>query len=666
MSYTASRRPTLGSRLGSWAGTGVAVAVLFLFIAAFLRQIVPADSQLYFWAQVLGWLVVAVVIHESGHLTVGLALGAPVRKIRIGSGATLVGFRVRGLTVQICLVPFTSGAVYFSRIDSGSRGVHLATVAAGPVVNLIAFVYAFPFYRSGATWLGAFVLANLVAFVSSATPAMQRSGGQVSQSDGMQILTLIFRSAEPKRVYEGGELTEDAYAVLAHAGEEAHLAGALEITDEDLLRALNRDPAIGALFASSGLSTRIPAGAIAETDEVSSPRLSATLHEVLTASIRVSRDMGIPRPNAASFGLGLLAVDCPAGRLMREAGITDDALRKLVAALPKDDAETLRAQVISADLPVERWGTAADAALARAIQIAVAGRSPAIGTEDLVAALAGLPESRGGLALERLRFVLQWNRDGRDAVAESNPDTVPALSVQAAMALAGALWRTGASSFTGTAEMLLGIVDQGAGLGAQLLRSAGISPGSVEKALRYTPREASQPAGCTSVSRGLWMLRGSARVGAERWLDARADFLAAEAVATTNFQRALCHNNIAWVSLMTGDPSLFAEALDHSRAALAVKPDQVAFIGTHAFSLLENGSPAEGATLVESILPKQMRPRDRASELSVLAMCRARLGQPDLATTHIAEAAAADPKCPLLPRARADLEKAFHTAAISS
>lgn len=666
MSYVASRRPTLASRLGSWAGTGVAVAVLWWFSFVFLGPSLVAQGLLAFWAQVVGWLVVAVTIHESGHLVVGLALDEPVRKIRIGSGATLVGFRVRGLTVQICLMPFAGGAVYFSRIGSGSRGVHLASIAAGPLVNLVAFTYAFPLFHSGATWLGTFVLANLIAFVGSATPASGRSSGQVSQSDGMQILTLIFRPPAQRSVFDGGEMTEDAYSVLAHAGEDAQLSGATEITDEDLLRALNRDPTIGALFVSCGLSDRIPGGRIAESDEVSTPRVSTTLHEVLITSTRVCRDMGIVRPNAASLAFGLLAVDCPAGRLMREAGITEDVVRNLIAAAPKDEAETIRAQVISPDLPVERWGTTAEAALARAIQIAVADRSPAIGTEDLVAALAGLPESRAGKTLERLRFVLEWRKEASDTVAASDGDSDPALSVQAAMALAGALWRTGPSSFTGTAEILLGIVDLGGGLGAQLLRSAGIGPRSVEKALRYTPGEASRPAGCTAVSRSLWMLRGSARVGAERWLDARADFLAAEAVATTNFQHALCNNNIAWVSLMTGDPRLFAEALERSRAALAVKPDQIAFIGTHAFSLLENGAPDEGATLIESILPKQMRPRDRASELCVLAMCRARLGRPDLATTHIAEAAAADPKCALLGRARTDLEKAGATAAISS
>lgn len=666
MSYVASRRPTLVSRLGSWAGTLVAAALLWWFLGFVLRPFGSADDLFRFAALVLAWLILAVAIHESGHLVVGLALGEPVRKIRIGSGATLFARRIKGVTVQVCLVPFTGGAVYLSRIGTGSRGSLLAAIAAGPVVNLIAVIYGLPVYRSGAGWLGAFVVANLIVFVGSATPASERSGGQVSQSDGMQILSLLFRPAMPKKVYEGGEMAGDAYAVLARAGEEAQLAGAAEITDEDLLRALNRDPAVGALFASCGFDGRMPAERVPESDEVSSVRVSKTLHDVLTASIRKCRDFGIPKPTAASFCLGLLAVDCPAGKLMKEAGITEEAVRRLIAATPEDEDDPARSQVITADLPVERWGTAADAALARAFQLAAADHSPAVGSEHLVAALAGLAETRGGMTLQRLGFIVDWKRGASDAGDDSDTDSGPVLSPQAGLALAGALWRTGPNSSTGTAEILIGVVDQGAGLGAQLLLSAGIGPRSVERALRYTPREESQPAGCTSVSRGLWMLRGSARVGAERWLDARADYLAAEAVATTDFQRALCNNNIAWVSLMTGDPRFFAEARERSTAALVVKPDQIAFIGTHAFSLLENGLPAEGAELIESILPKQMRPRDRALELCVLAMCRARLGRPDLATTHIAEATAADPKCPLLPRARADLEKAGEAAAISS
>ena len=656
MSYVGTRRPTLLSRFASWAGSWVAAGVLAWFAIRYLGPVLD-EGLVTFVAQALGCIVVAVVIHECGHLLMGVALGEPVRKIRIGSGPTVVGFRVAGITVQICLVPIAGGAVYISRIGLGSRAAQVATFAAGPVVNLIALIYAFPFFQSGVTWLGTFVLANLLAFVSTVTPSAERSGGQVSYSDGLQILRLLFRPPVPRKVYEGGEMTDDAYAVLAHAGEDAQLNGSHEITDEDLLRALDLDPTVGALFKATGLHDHIPPARLPEAADDTAVKASKTMHDVLTASVRKCRDLGIAKPSPASFCLGLLVVECPAGRLMKQAGITEDMVRNLIVAAPDADDQQ-RARVISADLPLERWGTTADAVLAQATRLAVADRSPMVSTQHLVAAIASLPATRGGLVLQRLGFVVDWKKSEREAGDPAATEGDPILSPQAGLALAGALWRTGANSWTGTAEILLGIVDQEAGLGAQMLLSAGIGPREIEKALRFTEREAGEHAGCTAASRGLWMLRGSARVGAEHWLDARADFLAAEPTAASDLQRALCHNNVAWVLLMAGDPALYAEALERSRKAVAIKPDQPAFMSTNAFAMLENGLAADAAPILEAVIPRHGRPRSIASDLCVLAICRARLGQPELASKLIADAAAADPKCALLGRARAEVEKA--------
>ncbi|HSS62031.1 MAG TPA: site-2 protease family protein [Candidatus Limnocylindrales bacterium] len=666
MAYTASRRPSVLGRLGSWVATGLAGAVIWWFVFFGLRPALIHDGFAVVAAAFAGWLIVGIVAHECGHLVVGLALGEPVRKLRIGTGPTLVGFRVRGLTVQLCLNPITGGAVYFSRINSVSRGAHLASLAAGPGVNLLAAAYGFVLFQSGVEWLAPLVLANIVLFVGSATPATSTRGGQRHRSDGMQILELLLRPQTLNTGYEGAELTEDAYAMLARAGEDAQLAGAAEVTDQDLLRALNRDAALGRLFASVGLQSRIPPAAMAESDVVTMPRISKVVHDALTATIRTCRDMGIARPNAAGFCLGLLLVDCPAGRMMREAGITEQAVLKLMTAGPADDEDLRRTRVITPDVPLERWGTAADAVLAQAIRIAVADGASQVGTEHLVAAVVASPDCRGALALQRLGFGLGWRKATPDGDDDPAADGVPVLSPQCGVALAGALWRTGPNHPAGTAEIVLGIVDQTVGVGAHLLLSTGITSRALENALRLTPRESSEPAACTESSRGLWMLRGSARVGAQRWLDARSDFLAAEKVATTDPQRALCNNNIAWVSLMSADPGLAAEALERSRAALAVQPDQIAFLGTHAFALLENGSPVEAAELLERVIPRQGRPRNRASDLCLLALCRARLGDADLAAQHAAEAAAADPRCPLLGRAGAEVERASTPGALSS
>jgi tetratricopeptide (TPR) repeat protein len=533
-------------------------------------------------------------------------------------------------------------------------------------MNLLAVAVGYGFLQVGAGWLGAFVIANAVLFIGSASPSVSSAGGRLQKSDGRQILDLLFGPPVPRTNYDGAEMTADAYAVLARAGEEAQLSGAAEVTDETLLRALNKDRNIGALFAAVGLSGRIPPAGMPESDDLVTPRVSQIANAAVSAGFQRCRDMGIQKPNAAGFCLGLLAVDCPASRMMRDAGVTEDAVRKLAAVTTEDEEDLRRKRVLSADVPLERWGAAADRIVASAERIAAADHSPFVGTQHLVAAVVRDSQCRGAEALERAGFVLQWKRekqDPADALAEGER---PVLSPQASLAIAGALWRTGPSFPTGTAEICLGILDQSAGAGAQILTSGGVSVSGFVKALRSTAREASEPAGCTESSLDMWMLRGSARVGDERWSEARADFVSAERVAKREDQRAICNNNIAWVSLMSGDSSLRAEALERSQIAISLKPDQVSFQGTHAFAVLENGSPAEAAAIIETFLPKQTRPRGRASDLCVLAICRARLGQPDEAARCIAEAVEADPRCTLLGRAREELGQAGAALSLSS
>jgi predicted Zn-dependent protease len=123
----------------------------------------------------------------------------------------------------------------------------------------------------------------------------------------------------------------------------------------------------------------------------------------------------------------------------------------------------------------------------------------------------------------------------------------------------------------------------------------------------------------------------------------------------------MCQNNAAWASLMSGQTTLRAEALELARAAKASQPDRLAFIGTYAFALLENGSPAEAAVLLEPVASTHPRPRDRASDLCLLAMCFARLQRHDAAATNLRAAREADPRCALLERAQAEVDKATAT-----
>src|SRR5258708_26491753 len=157
-----------------------------------------------------------------------------------------------------------------------------------------------------------------------------------------------------------------AQAVLIHALEDAQIAGALEVTDDHLLRALNRDAALGELFATVDLSSRLPPAGTPESSDSHIPTWSAMSLAILEMAFRKARDMGQLKPNAAGICLGLLAVECPASRSLKDAGITEGAVTKL-AVIPNDARHGARgAARINPEIPLERWGTAADTPLAHA------------------------------------------------------------------------------------------------------------------------------------------------------------------------------------------------------------------------------------------------------------------------------------------------------------
>ena len=643
-------------------GTAFTVVVIWWLMWTGFQSVRTTAGLIWLIAGLILSFAIAVCVHEAGHLLVGLSLGEPARKIRIGAGDTLIGFRVRGLVIQICTNPLDGGAVYFSGVDRSSRSVHIASLLAGPGTNLLAAAYAFGFVHFGVTWLGSFALANTAVLVASIVPATTTEGGRQHLSDGMQLLRLLIRPSTRSTYFEGAEMAEDAQTALVRALEDAQIAGDPEVTDEHLLRALNRDPALGELFATVGLNRRLPAGGTPDTSaDGQTPAWSAITHTVLESAFRQARDMGLPKPNAAGICLGLVAVDCPASRLLKDAGITDDAIRQLAARTTDQDG-VRQSGVISPDVPLERWGTAADRALAFAYRIAAADRSPLVLTQHVVAALVADPHYRAARALSSLGFVLVRRDQGTTAGTDTEMSSSPHLSPHAAAAVAASLWRTGPSYPSGTGELCLGIIDQGAGIGAEMLASGGVTVSALERALRFVPRDSSEPAGCTAASSPMWQLRASARMGAGRWVDARDDFVVAERAATTNEQRAICRNNAAWASLMSGDPALSAQALELARAARDFQPDRPAFVGTYAFALLENGSAAEAAALLEPVAATHPRPRDRASDLCLLAICNARLHKPEAAAQNVQAARDADPRCALLERAQAELDKATRSA----
>lgn len=103
-----------------------------------------------------------------------------------------------------------------------------------------------------------------------------------------------------------------------------------------------------------------------------------------------------------------------------------------------------------------------------------------------------------------------------------------------------------------------------------------------------------------------------------------------------DLSRSISTNSLAWCDLVLDDPTLVAEALEMSAAAIRLLPEHPAVRGTRAFALILGGRPGEGI------------------DLGLAAYARDwRFPQAD---RWIARARRADPACPLLVRAGAELD----------
>jgi tetratricopeptide (TPR) repeat protein len=649
--YSATRRRSLAATAINLIGPTLMAAAALLAVT--FTSLIPSDVPIYLltlW--IAAALVFCTVTHEAGHLAVALLVGRPVRKVLIGRGATILTARPGGLRVQVCANLLGGGAVYFSAVDDTSTGANVAVSAAGPAVNILTGLIALA-AAPAAPWMGTLALAGLLLGAGNAIPSRFDSGGREHLTDGTLVLRLLRGRARGAAFFEGEDLAEDGQRVTIRSIEEAMDSESEQLTEVHLLAALDREAELHAVLAPARveeLIARLP-GPPSSIDV--RPVRSPVVEDVYKVTFRIGRDLGVARPNAACLCQGLMSVPSEVGSRLKQAGVDEAALTEL-ARRSQDDAPHAEPgpRSVLPDLPLERWGTMAGALLDLAFTIAQTDNSGEVATQHLVAALVARPTCRAGLALQRLGFELhRYDR----AVPPAQPSHPPSLTPEAQSAIASALLRTGATHACGTGELLLGLADGARSMAAALFQQADVDATAILGAVAGIPRETSEPAPYSPAMRRMWELRAGARLGAGRYEDSRADYLVLERHAPTEEVRAVNQNNIAWVSLMSGDPSLRADALERSRAAVAAKPDQPSFQGTYAFALMEDGRSGEAAELLERVIALQTRPRDRALELCLLGMCRARLGDPQAARRHLAEAEAIDPRCALMGRTRAEV-----------
>jgi hypothetical protein len=394
----------------------------------------------------------------------------------------------------------------------------------------------------------------------------------------------------------------------------------------------------GAVYSGAGIAVNAMAASAALAFGDRSPNLFTAFFAVnawLVFSNLVPTD-GSPLPTTDGtkilFRLGMLP------RFYHEA----------IAALTP---HTLRNATVE-DLPLELWTANADHAVTAAMDIAAAQRAEHIGTEHLLAGVLHDPQSPGARALIGLGFNADMLATALAPGAATGP---PEWSAPAVAALVYAVLIAKPESGAGSGELCLGVLgtktDSGSS-GSTLLAGADITLNGFGEALGLAVHREVM-VGCTGASHVLWAQRAGARLRAQRYADARSDYLAMIDHSPDPRRHAITTNNAAWAALMSGNPDWTDEALKHAQGAVEAEPNVAEFRGTLAFALLETGKPGDAMAALDGIDDSSMAPRSRASNLCVRALVEANLGDTEASTRHAREAEAIDPACELLSRARA-------------
>jgi hypothetical protein len=154
------------------------------------------------------WLM--VLPHELGHAVAARVLGYKQVRISVGFGRPLFFLNFLGFRWLFNVIPL-GGITLPGPGTTLHRWKHLAVVAAGPMVNLLAAGLAMLFAGPGwafhglRRWESLFIWANLLVVAENLVPYVAQTQFGASGTDGYQLWHLLFRwnkrpAAEPEKV----------------------------------------------------------------------------------------------------------------------------------------------------------------------------------------------------------------------------------------------------------------------------------------------------------------------------------------------------------------------------------------------------------------------------------------------------------------------------------
>ncbi len=354
----------------------------------------------------------------------------------------------------------------------------------------------------------------------------------------------------------------------------------------------------------------------------------------------------------------LLEASGNAALVLARSGVTLERTRKRVVELLGRGISDSSRSSDYAGLALENLSVTAESALIAGAREAADFGAKSFGSEYVLVGILAQKGSLGARVLTELGVTSEAVR--------ARLTRAPAAEAGAAAPMTDGLRielrKTFLAPQTGVAvdtSALVQAVRAGGGLGGAILgsRTSRQQLDRVVASLR-TPELSEEPIGrFTKALLPLWNERAVSRIWAGRFADARADYSLLRPNETTPFERAAYANNLAWVNLLIGDRSLFAESLVLAEEAVAGASDKRAFQSTLALALIENGRTREGVEILDAYGSDDDDRRGAAEVTAIRAIGKWREGDRDRARTLLEQATVLDPQCALLPRVKAELEQ---------
>ena len=180
---------------------------LAVFVGALLHSAIHSPGQMLLgWIECVLLLPVVIAIHEAGHYVVARLMGMEIGAVVIGVGTKLWDYEIRGIPVQVNLLPLFGFVSLGLPTGKFARLRLWFVTVAGPVSNICAVWLSAHYWTSLDALAGEvvptlWILLNALVGFGNLIPYGGHRDGRPFRSDGLALVKIPRESAETLRRY---------------------------------------------------------------------------------------------------------------------------------------------------------------------------------------------------------------------------------------------------------------------------------------------------------------------------------------------------------------------------------------------------------------------------------------------------------------------------------